>query len=382
MSPIEKSMLEKSKGSLDWQNIIQTMTNPFSKEDVKTVQEKSFQILHIKKIDYGLQIEIQYKSKKAHVRLYQNKKTGLRLDLSLIKEEKLKKESDHFFRNCLKEFLKNELKENETNQKPNKKIKRDKPYEPCIGTDESGKGDYFGPLVVSAVYVNEETIELVEELGVRDSKDYSDPQIRSLAKTIKHLPHVLWVIQPLEYNRFYEEYSNLNQILALAHARVIQELIEKLTQKGILPSKLKVLTDQFAKKELLEQALSKQAVSMNLENLEQRVRAESHPAVACASILARENFLESGEQLFLSQNVPFIKGSSDLVVETARKILSYQTHQKTPKSSQTKYSEPILKEKREKKKEEIHRILRPLAKLHFKCTKKIYSFSFTNPFIE
>ena len=41
---------------------------------------------------------------------------------------------------------------------------------PHIGTDESGKGDFFGPLVIAGVLVDEKNAQHFLNLGIKDSK--------------------------------------------------------------------------------------------------------------------------------------------------------------------------------------------------------------------
>lgn len=179
------------------------------------------------------------------------------------------------------------------------------PFIAHIGTDEAGKGDYFGPLVVAGVFVEEQTASQLRALGVRDSKTVSDTAILSLAEEIKHLCssqhyHIL-AYQPAEYNRLYQKVQNLNLLLAQAHAQMIQTLQQE-TQCQY------TLVDQFAPKALMLQAL--QSVRCQII-LEQRPRAEEDVAVAAASILARAAFLQGLESLSASVQMKLPKGASD-----------------------------------------------------------------------
>ena len=100
--------------------------------------------------------------------------------------------------------------------------------EPHIGTDEAGKGDYFGPLVCAAVFVDRESAATLRQLGVRDSKTLSDRRIRELAEQIRRMPeirHAVTAINPRKFNELYERFrhegKNLNSLLAWGHARSI-----------------------------------------------------------------------------------------------------------------------------------------------------------------
>lgn len=150
-----------------------------------------------------------------------------------------------------------------------------------IGVDESGKGDYFGPLVVAACYVGPE--HLAELEGVQDSKKLSDKRALALARQIKSIcPYEVLVIMPKRYNELYAEIKNLNRLLEWGHAKVIEEVQKK------QPCHL-AISDRFADPRGLIAKLKKKGVEIELQSF---VRAESDPAVAAASILARAGFLE------------------------------------------------------------------------------------------
>jgi len=159
-------------------------------------------------------------------------------------------------------------------------------YAPHIGVDESGKGDFFGPLVVAGVYLDAAGARHLREEGVMDSKRISsDGRIEALAKVIRGTPgvrHEVIVIQPKRYNELYLKFGNLNRLLAWGHAKVIETLLER------VPNCPRAVSDQFANPAVLQQAL--QAKGRAIE-LVQRTKAESDPAVAAASILAREGFV-------------------------------------------------------------------------------------------
>jgi ribonuclease HIII len=151
-----------------------------------------------------------------------------------------------------------------------------------IGTDEAGKGDYFGPLVCAACYVDSNTSDLLIGANVRDSKKISDNRVRELAEFIKAAcPHDIIVILPEKYNQLYAKFRNLNRLLAWAHAKAIENILEKVDCQN-------VLTDQFGDESLVKKALQEKGRTVNLI---QRTKAERNLAVAAASILARGEFL-------------------------------------------------------------------------------------------
>ncbi len=184
-----------------------------------------------------------------------------------------------------------------------------------IGTDESGKGDYFGPLVVAGVFLPEEQESILAELGVKDSKKFSDNRVRELADLIKKgYTHSIVAIGPEKYNELYLKLRNLNRILAWAHARAIENILEDVNCKL-------AVTDQFGDKAYVLNALMKRGKSIDLI---QRPKAEEDLAVAAASIVARAEFLK--RLYFLSQDVgiELPKGASPLVEEAGMKLVKTQ----------------------------------------------------------
>lgn len=180
-----------------------------------------------------------------------------------------------------------------------------------IGTDESGKGDYFGPLVVAAVMIPRGQEEVLAELGVRDSKAMADGAAAGAARTLRAAyPHEVVVIGPARYNEMYEGFRNLNRLLAWATAEAIG-VVAKATGCR------RVLSDKFGDERLIAGALAKKGVDVDLA---QRVRAESNPAVAAASVLARESFLTSLGVLARQTGTKLPKGAGPPVEAAARRI--------------------------------------------------------------
>jgi ribonuclease HIII len=207
---------------------------------------------------------------------------------------------------------------------------------PIIGTDESGKGDYFGPLVTAGVLVRPEDVAVLRMRGVRDSKEVPDQEARDIADQIVEAygdrVHVI-SIGPAKYNELHGKFGgNLNRLLAWAHGAVIAALLEK-HECG------RVLVDRFANEKLIQHELAKKEIVVRLE---QKVRAESHPAVAAASIVARARFLEGLDRLSRDAGVKLRKGAGAPVDAVAREL----------------YRDGGIER------------LRPYAKLHFRTTDK------------
>ncbi len=185
--------------------------------------------------------------------------------------------------------------------------------EEYIGSDEAGKGDFFGPLVIAAVYVNKQTKESLKKIGVKDSKKLSDNQINNLADEIKIIcknNFSLVELTPERYNQFYEKFKNLNKLLNWAHSKAIEELLEK-TNCQI------VITDKFSKKKLDTEENPK-----NIKiNFIQETEAEKYIAVAAASILARNSF-NNWFDLMKAKGLNLPKGSSIIVKEKASELFN------------------------------------------------------------
>lgn len=181
-----------------------------------------------------------------------------------------------------------------------------------IGTDESGKGDYYGPLTVAGFFLPEGQEEVLLELGIRDSKKISDNRVRELSDLIrKGYIHTIVAIGPEKYNELYTKLRNLNRLLAWAHSRAIENVLEE------VPCTLAV-TDQFGDRAFVLNALMKKGRNIDLI---QKPKAEEDLAVAAASILARAEFLR--RLYFLSQElgIDLPKGASGKTEEIGVELI-------------------------------------------------------------
>ncbi len=188
---------------------------------------------------------------------------------------------------------------------------------PHGGIDESGKGDFFGPLVIAGVAVTPETGKALRELGVCDSKQiHSSAKIIKLAENIRKLAPGAFTtvtLMPETYNRLYAKIGNLNRMLAWGHARVIENLLEQ------CPDCPRMLSDKFGNEQLIRNALMERGRQIIME---QQVRAEADVAVAAASILAREGFLRGMDKLEEIAGFALPKGAGPGVKSTAEKLFS------------------------------------------------------------
>lgn len=190
-------------------------------------------------------------------------------------------------------------------------------FEPHFGVDESGKGDFFGPLVIAGVYVDRGIARQFLEAGIQDSKRIgSDARIRALADAIRRTQGAVVdtvVIGPERYNDLYEKFGNLNSLLGWGHARVIENLLAK---RSDCP---RALSDKFADARVIERSLLQRGRAIRLE---QRTKAEADPAVAAASILAREGFIDWLDKRGKALNLKLSRGVSAAVKEAAKALVA------------------------------------------------------------
>ena len=284
------------------------------------LEANGFTVDNKREIKYGIQFEIALGQQKGTFRIYEGKK-GIRLDSSQIRQDDLRAIVDSIINNPVGENI---GKESKTFKDPNR----------IIGIDESGKGDYFGPLVIAGVYTDEITGPELQYAGVTDSKKISDVKSHDLAILIREIcPYDIVIIENERYNDLYESIKNLNKLLAWGHARVLENLLEKVDCDY-------ALSDQFGRPELIQKALMTKGRQIQLE---QRPKAEENIAVAAASILARDEFVSGINRLESKFGFSFPKGASSNVVKAAKD-----------------FAEQFGKES-----------MNQVAKLHFKITKQI-----------
>jgi ribonuclease HIII len=189
-------------------------------------------------------------------------------------------------------------------------------FQPHFGVDESGKGDFFGPLVIAGVFADRQSARQFLDLGVQDSKRIgSDARIYAFAKEIRRIARDetdVVAIGPARYNELYKKFGNLNSLLGWGHARVIENLLAR------RPDCPRSLSDQFADARVIENALLRHGQKIRIE---QRPRAESDIAVAAASILAREAFIDWLERKGKELGVKLGRGVSGEIKTTAAGIV-------------------------------------------------------------
>ena len=182
-----------------------------------------------------------------------------------------------------------------------------------IGVDESGKGDFFGPLVVAAFLAPDSRLNDLREMGVRDGKTLSDKRIIEIDERLRAIyVHAVEVVAPTRYNAEYDRIRNLNKLLAAKHALVVDRILsEHHADRAVI--------DQFGKTELVERALAAKGRDIDLD---QRFRGEAILQVAAASILARAAFIRAMSALSDQYGLTLPKGAAPQVDQAGRKFVS------------------------------------------------------------
>lgn len=206
--------------------------------------------------------------------------------------------------------------------------------ERTVGSDETGKGDYFGPLVVAAVAFQPQDMGFFDEVALKDSKLMTRPAIAKAAKEIKRLlPYEVVSIGPAKYNELYEKFGNLNRLLAWAHATALEAVLQKCDATT-------VIVDKFCDERVLKKELKEKGRAAKLHMV---TKGERYPAVAAASILASDAFHWALERLGTEIGLKLPKGAGSPVDAAARRLVGF--HGKD--------------------------VLAKVAKLHFKTTDKV-----------
>ena len=234
----------------------------------------------------------------------------------------------------------NDIIESKKKEKKEDKDNADYYFANTIGSDEVGTGDYFGPIVITASYVNKKDIPFLEQLGVRDSKKLTDDKIRKIAgPIIERIPHVSIILTNKEYNDIHKKGINMNGIKAILHNKALYQLINKEKYDYDM-----IVVDQFELPKNYYKHLEKSQYVV--KNIKFTPRAEDKClSVACSSIISRCIFLNEINKLSEKIGIMIPLGASSMVDNVGKRIVE-------------KYGTEKLYE---------------VAKLNFKNTEKIQS---------
>lgn len=289
---------------------------------ISLIINNNYILSEIEEKNYNFETTVTINKKKIKIQVYFGKKGIKTILQGDINSEEYKMIEELISQQLILKFNNESLKE------PNS----------YIGSDECGKGDFFGPLVIAAVYIDESVKGKLKEIGVRDSKKLNDDQIDRIANQIKLIcknHFEIIQINPSKYNQLYSEFKNLNKLMNWAHSKAIEELLNKI-------SCTTVITDKFSK---LDLNISNNPIYSKV-NFIQETGAEKFIGVAAASILARNSFNHWFHQKE-NEGLKLPKGSSIIVEKKALQVLN-------------SFGEKKLNE---------------LVKLHFKTLKKIKSLN-------
>ena len=224
--------------------------------------------------------------------------------------------------------------------KDKEKPKVDEKYHNCssVGSDEVGTGDYFGPIVVTASYVEKDDVSFLDELGVGDSKKINDEKIKKIAPQIaKRVKYRSVILSNREYNEKYTKNVNMNKIKAIMHNKVLYQLVNE--EK---PNYDYIIVDEFARKTRYYGYL-KDVPNVQKDITFMTKAEDKNLAVACSSIISRYLFLKEFDKLCDEVHIPLVKGASKEVDKIGEEVVD-------------KYGEDKLKD---------------IAKLNFKNTERI-----------
>jgi ribonuclease HIII len=230
-----------------------------------------------------------------------------------------------------------ELKENTTN-KEQEQDKEKYMYCSSIGSDEVGTGDYFGPIVVTASYVNIKDIDYLKSIKVADSKKLTDDQIRKIApEIIKKIKYKSLILTNKEYNEKHSKDINMNKIKAIMHNNVLYSL------KNEIKDELDyIIIDEFTKEKKYYEYISE--IPNKLTNITFMTKAEDkNLAVASSSIISRYIFLEEFDKICDKYHLPLAKGAGPQVDKIGQELVE-------------KYGKDVLKD---------------VAKLNFSNTSRV-----------
>ncbi len=275
-----------------------TVVEQFVRDTQDLLKQNNITVLEVRPLSWCYRLSLSQFDQQVYLNIYYNKKNHFKL---MIGSQTFASPAQ-VVAYLTKQFI---------------KVDDQKSWQTWLGCDESGKGDFFGPLVVSAFYCRQEDSEVLVKLGVADSKTFKDPDIISLAhKLYKNYPDNIkaMVLYPTKYNELYQKFTDqnkkLNEMLAWMHSRLIVDFSKEKTFEA-------VLVDKFMNEEKFSQSL-KELSSLNLIHQE---RAEANPAVAAASIIARYHFLMSMQKMRAQYKINFPKGCNPIVITIAQEFI-------------------------------------------------------------
>ncbi len=290
-----------------------------------------FIVSEYREIPRGVQFFVQKDGWSGSIKIYQHEDSNVKIDFSQLDKSR--------HSTLIKSLA--EAKKNSPPKKPKNPASADRQILPAIGCDLTGKADYFGSLVIAAVYIDRQIAVKLSMAGVQDIRNISDTKIEVIARKIREICQdkcVVVEISPPEYNQLYNqleiEKRSLNDLLLGAYARSIDELLAKVRCET-------AIVDKLVNENLLLEHL--QTKGREIKVIQDRQKTESHLAISAASILAKDRSIVNLRKLGKHYQVELPKGSAKAVITAAKQLVA--THG--------------------------IEVLGEVAKLHFKTTKEL-----------
>ncbi len=187
-----------------------------------------------------------------------------------------------------------------------------------LGSDETGTGDFFGPITVAACFVSSDQIELVKELGVKDSKQLTDAYMQQIAEDLKHVvKYSVVTLDVAKYNDIQSQGWSQGKIKAVLHNEALQDVLDQM--HPVVPDH--ILIDQFAQRSTYYNYLKDESNIVRDRVLFSTKAENLHVSVATASILARVAFLEAMDELSAKAGVTLPKGAGPRVDQIACQVI-------------------------------------------------------------
>ncbi len=266
---------------------------------IRKAEKVGLKLSDEKEINYGVQLKFSKNEETIAVNIYFSKKKGISTVIGGSPKSPLRPLVQGILGKA------DELKREESHS-----------WDLWAGTDESGKGDFFGALVVCGFILEKEKQSELLKLGVKDCKLLKDEEVIDVAKKLhsrfRDNIEVL-SLYPAKYNELYDKFrknnQKLNEMLAWMHSRVIMNLQKKHDFDG-------AVVDKFASDKTLVNSLQ----GMKEIKLIHKIKAEEDLAVAAASIIARYHFLNSINSISKKFGLDFPKGASNKVIKIGKEF--------------------------------------------------------------
>ncbi len=187
----------------------------------------------------------------------------------------------------------------------------------CIGSDEAGSGDYFGPLTVCAAFVTKEHVPILKTLGVDDSKKLTDTKIVELAEQlVTFIPYSLLTLHNEKYNIQQAKGWTQVKMKAVLHNEAIKNVLKKIDSSQLDY----IVIDQFAKREVYSHYALSDIPLPKKTKFETKGESKSL-AIAVASIISRYAFVTYMDKISKNINMTIPKGAGAKVDVIAAKII-------------------------------------------------------------